>query len=801
MKKQVMLFLALFSFVLLVCAGTMRSKAAETDETITVPANVRVNGATESTPSPGNAVFHFKIWNDAGVTMNVVSNAVYTNGFGDFAGNLVFTIPAGQLDALKASGFYIQQYDGNADWKFDTNVMQFFWDTDAFKRWPSWDDPTGPKVKLTYAYAGNVYDPQAAAPPAPGPASETITIPAKVRVNGASEQTPDPGAAVFHFRIWSGDPAVSLNVVSNAVTTGGFGEFNGAISFTVPAGSLEALKAAPLYVQQYDGNADWKFDMQVLDFFWDVDKFKRWPIWDDPTGPKIKLDFVSVTNVYDPQPQQAQPVPVPPAPPETPEEAQDLIKELPIAVTEGEEGVQITLPIYIGVEKSGADVPPAAVFHFGIYGMQKDQEYEWVNDVVYTQGEGIYQGNICFTVPQGEAVDQILETGFDVRERSAVVSGWSFAGEVYHIDLEREDGVIRPKIRRFRNVTTAEESKEVLYFLNHYGMDHGEPVEMSGSILGIEDIFRMILDMEEVDLTDTLFFADDEGEWEISWEGFRKDKEIGGVNMTMRYREEGEEFTEITLEDVLRVTRGGIYVKLKSVADAYTALCGEDFPAAKAIPDEEWTGFTEETISWLKLPVVDKLIRRMLRDAGRAFDEFEIRTTDHGYEMTGGAGEWDSFEMLALDMIELGYEDWYTLFTEAALSKEMRNFADAYKAAFEKIGEQVMNNSGLLSVFREGYPAVLSDFVCSVKQEDDSYKVSSTGQMEDEEDGVRTFTNEFTAKAADGEENAEEKEPVEAPENFASGSDFLHDLITLDTLEKGPGGFLKWLEELIGDDE
>ena len=800
MKKSWLFFIVLLSFVLFLSLGTQKAQAAEDAgmETFTIPAYVQVNGASESTPHPGTPTFHFNIWcSNSSIELYIVSNVVYTNGFGEFSGDLVFKVPSEQVEALKTSTIHIQQYDGNSDWKFDTRVYDFYWALSGyFGRWPAAEPANAPKVMVKYVYVTNVYDPQSSAPD-PNTSVETFTIPATVVVNGASEATPHPGNPAFHFNIWSGNTGIKLNIVSNVVYTSGFGEFSGNLVFTVPQSQAAALKASPLYVQQFDGNDDWIFDTYVMQFEWADDAgFWRWPRADVASAPKVKRYDVYVTNIYDPKAKVPQTDPVQPTQPEpqnTPETSTSEVIESPIEIIEDDDKTQITLPINVGVEKYSTDTPPAAVFHFGIYGMRKAQEYEWVNDVVYTQGEGIYQGSICFTVPAGEPLEQLIETGFDVRERSAVVPGWSFAGEVYHIDLSRKDGVLQAEIRRLRNVTTAESGKKVLYFLNHYGMDQGEPVTMPGSALGIEDIFRNILDMDCIVLSDTIHYQNDDGQWEISWTALRKDKAIGDFDLTLKYAEEDEDYEEFYLTDVLRVTRDGIFIKLGKIAEVYTELCGKDFPAADAIPDGKWTGFTQETISWLNLPMADELIRRMIRDAGRVFDEFETECVDQGYEMTGDSELWDSFEMLALDMAQLYHEEWYDLALQAAASKDAKDFVSFYEDTFVEFNDLEMNNAGLMYLLRQKYPEILTDFAFRVLLQEDGINAAElSGQLEDEEDGVRIFDSLLEVQEAAGD-----AKHMGAPKNYESGSDYLNALI----MEKAnPKDVQEWMDEISKED-
>ena len=638
----------------------------------------------------------------------------------------------------------------------------------------------GSQAKIRYTFP-----PTAAAPEAPK--AETITIPAYVRVNGATESTPSPGSAVFHFKIWCSDASIPLNIISNAVTTSGFGEFSNNLVFTVPADRYEALKSASIYIQQYDGNLDWQFDTREFYFFWYSSSFKRWGDATIASAPKIPLDYAYVTNIYNPQT-------APPAPPETSPEPEKQpeppapgnfspvppdtsgLKELPVEIIENEDETKITLPVYIGVERYSSDVPPAAVFHFGIYGMYQDQEYEWVNDVVYTEGEGIYSGTISFTVPSDQ-LDQLLETGFDVRERSAIVPGWSFAGEVYHIDLSRkegEDGEITAEIRRLRNVTTASSGLRILYFLNLYGMENGVPEEMPGNVIGIEDVLREIHGMEYAVFSDTFRFEKDGGKWKVTWSAVKKGYTIGSVNVKIRYAKNGGKYEEYKINDILRVTKDGIFIKLRALADAYSLLKGKDFPGAETIPEDEWTGFTQDEIPWLDLHALDELFRRIRNNSGRVFDELPVVTTGSGYAFSGGIDEWNDFRMMALNIAQLYHEDWYALALKAAVSEEMQYFAADYEDAFMAFNEMEMNNAGLISLIKEKYPRAMKKFEYTLENQDGVYTSEFFSKFADGKD-VWVIDNYFEAEEASEEDVDEEN--MTAPEEYGSGSDFFHAMI------------------------
>ncbi|MBQ6551591.1 MAG: hypothetical protein IJL78_09310 [Lachnospiraceae bacterium] len=632
------------------------------------------------------------------------------------------------------------------------------------------------------------YPATAPAPEQAQPETETFTVPAHVAVSGASESTPSPGQAVFHFKIWAGDSSVNITTVSNAVTTNGFGEFINDLVFTVPKSQVDALKNGGLFIQQLDGNANWQFDTRITSFFWDsfTYSFMRWTNLTEPTAPKVKFNYVYVTNIYSPvadtTPAQPQPAPTPEnAGPVTPETwtpvAPDTsrLQERLIKIEENDDEAVFTLPIDIGVEQYRTDTPPEAVFHFGLYGMKKDQEYEWENDVVYTHGEGIYSGTISFRVPQGEQLDQLIETGFDVRERSAAVPGWSFAGEVYHVDLYRVDGELLGNIRRLRNVATAESGLKVLYFLNLYGKDGGTPYLMPGNILGIEDLLREIHGKDRILLKDTFRIEKDGKEWEILFTAVKEGTVIGNAEITIRCSEGGKSLGEWIISDVLRVTEDGIYVKLRDIAESYQLLKGKEFPGAEAIGDDLWLGFNDDVIDYLDLTKLDELFRRIRRDAGRVFDELPVECIENGYAFEGGEEEFDGFRMMALNIAQLNHEDWLAMAEDAAVSKEMLMFADDYESAFMDFNEMDMNNAGLMEIIKKLYPRTMTSF---------SFNITQTGEYE--------YASEFTCEFADGDdvwviENSFTTEAVEekdvdpafmtAPDEYGSGAEFFRAMI------------------------
>ena len=192
-------------------------------------------------------------------------------------------------------------------------------------------------------------------------------------------------------------------------------------------------------------------------------------------------------------------------------------------------------------------------------------------------------------------------------------------------------------------MTTAASGLRILYFLNLYGKNDGKPIEMPSNIMGIEDVLREIHALDYAEFSDTFEFEKDGGKWKVTWTAVKDGYTIGDVDVKIRYAKDGGKAKDVKIKDVLRVTEDGIYVKLGEIAEAYETLCGKDFPAADLIPDDEWTGFTQEEIQWLDLSALDELFRRLRNDSGRVFDVLPVETTENGYAFSGGTDEWNDF--------------------------------------------------------------------------------------------------------------------------------------------------------------
>ena len=291
------------------------------DYDITV--KLRIAPKDAGTPDPGQQVFHFNIWSGSGVTLTITNNAIHTNGYGITEGHLTFSVSS-QYDArlLESDPLYVQQYDGNENWTFDMHQDVYYWEygEEVFKKTPYYKDGS-------YDFV-NIYNPVTPAPP-PVPQRVTVSVPAMVKVVKASDVTPDPGPAVFHFAIWS-DSVSDIQIINNAVSSSGVGESGAYLEFTIPSGQLDALRASTLWIKQYDGNADWQFDSYSFALQWDAGNalYMRWPR-DGEGTPGVKMNGVYVTNVYAAQPApipQTDPDPTPsadPAPAEPDPEATD----------------------------------------------------------------------------------------------------------------------------------------------------------------------------------------------------------------------------------------------------------------------------------------------------------------------------------------------------------------------------------------------------------------------------------------------------------------------------------------------
>lgn len=618
-----------------------------------------------------------------------------------------------------------------------------------------------------------------------------LTIPARVNVSGADANTPSPGTAVFHFKIWMEDSSVPLTIVSDTVWTNGFGDFSANLVFTIPEEYMRALYVTPLYVQQYDGNPDWVFDTTVMEFFYQDPRYLR--VENPASMTSQTVDYAAVHNIYKkaPAPPEVQPSTEPavepaaePSAPENPVPAEPLPAEpvpvntdnvtaLPVQITKEDAFTRITLPVFIGVEKYGTDAPPAAVFTFGLYGIQKEQEYAWEKDTVTVPGAGLHSGSISFTVPDGEALSMLMETGFDVRERTAVVPGWSFSGEVYHIRLFESENGPAAEVERIREGRTVDTPADALLFLNYYGMDSGIPVELPGSATGVKDMLQEIRELEHVTIKDTFHVSDSEGRWEIRFEAVKTGYEIGNAALTMRYAKGDSEYRSVSLEDVLRIQDQCFYIRLQRIADAYTELSGKEFLCQEAVPEGEWTAFTNEMISWLDLPSLDILMRSLIRNAGPAFDAFTTVRSGNGYTMSGSRPQFDRFQLKAMETAGRKHSEWYALAEKAALSDEMKRFAASYENAFSKLLLQSPSDAEKLAALREQFPKILKRFTFSVELlKKDTYQVLASGQYVNDEGVVRDFDSILTTESAlsDGVRFA-------SPGNAVSGAPYLYALI------------------------
>ena len=133
-----------------------------------------------------------------------------------------------------------------------------------------------------------------------------------IRIAPANASTPDPGTQVFHFNIWSA-AGVPLTITNNAVYTYGYGIMEGHLTFSVSSDyDARLLQSEQVYVQQYDGNENWVFDMRLAEFFYDTRGegfFNDWYYGD------AGYDFL---NTYNPVTPPAPPTPVTPDPPSPP---------------------------------------------------------------------------------------------------------------------------------------------------------------------------------------------------------------------------------------------------------------------------------------------------------------------------------------------------------------------------------------------------------------------------------------------------------------------------------------------------
>ena len=236
----------------------------------------------------------------------------------------------------------------------------------------------------------------------------------------------------------------------------------------------------------------------------------------------------------------------------------------------------------------------------------------------------------------------------------------------------------------------------------------------------------------------------------------------------------------------------GKFMKLGAIAKAYETLKGKPFPGAEVIPEDEWTGFTQEQIPWLDLSALDELFRKLRNDSGRAFDVLPVTTTENGYAFSGGSEEWNDFRMMALNLAQFYHEDWYAMALEAAVSEEMQEFAGSYEDAFMAFNEMEMNNAGLMTLLRDKYPRTMEDFTYSMEYADGVLSTEFSCSFADEED-VWVIEDHFTAEEIPADEADEES--LKAPESFGSGEDFFLAMILRQSPEK------LWEDAEEGEDE
>ena len=765
MIRRVLVFcLILLAFSLFPGKGLNRVYAEESLD-FDLPMNLKIQGETEATPSPGGAVFHFNIWSDTGVPLTIKDNSVQADGFGIAFKRLSFSVSSAEdAQKIKTGAIHVRQYDGNPDWKFDMTELTYNWYDDYRCFDVIWPGTIFPKPMTEFWNLCNTYAPQAGTPSG----ATVVTVPVEVTVTKASEAVPDPGPAVFHFGITSSSGA-AITVINNAVSTSGTGTFTGSISFSVPAEQFGALTESGFTVQQLEGNPDWVFDTYAYWMFYDsvTGDFSTWLKYF-----RASTKTVSVSNVYSPAssgPAPTEPAPTDPAPTPT---APAPAGEEGISIEEDTEKAVFTLPVIVDVVKTGEQDVPGAVFHFGLDCMKADQQYTWINDVVYTGGEGEYSGSVSFSVPAGEELDKLIETGFDLYQRHAVVVGWSFAGEVYHVTLSREGGALKAEITRHRRVTTAEAGKNVLYYRDYFGKDSGglQSGNTPASMIGIKDLFGQAFAVENATYLGMFEIYTGEtvnGIKSVNYKLHKSGEEFGNADISFNWQGKTAE-----VEDAFRLTEDGLFIRLKSLAQAWEQATGEKFFMANEIPDAEWVSFRQEDISWLDFQALGELFSRFLRDQERALDEFPATKTHQGYRIDADADDWESFRYLVLDEAQLNHEIWYKLAMEAAKSENVKGVADALEAAFNDFCDKEMNNAGLMEILTEKYPLSVDKLEASFDQiAEKAFTVGSEAAISNVE-GARKVS--FTLSVT---EDVVPEELPGTPENAVSGGTFLFDLL------------------------
>ncbi len=794
-----------FAFLcLLILSFTGRTAAGETPSLVTfqVPVQVTLTGAKADTPDPGEAVFHFNCYcSDPSLCPALLDNAVYTSGFGVFTKNFVFTVPSQEaFEALKGTGFFLSQFSGNADWSFDNRTFEVAWhetaEDAAFMVVP---ESTGPKVYLPSVEVTNTYLKEAA------PVPVTFEVPVEVNISGAKDDTPDPGAAVFHFNCFCSDPFLCPALVDNAVYTNGFGKFTKNFVFTAPSqASFEALKGTGFFLSQFSGNADWSFDNRTFEVAWhETSGGAAFMVVPESTGPKVYLPALTVNNIYlkeAPAPAETKPEetkPEEPKPQETkpeeskPEETKPAETDpgkaegspskaaLPTSVRSGDATV-ITVPITVRVVQGGSDPVGPAVFHFGLEGMDPKQQFTFINDVVYTEGAGEYSGSIMFSVPNDAELEKLIKTGFDVRERSALVDGWSFAGELYHVDLQKSGNTADASVGRKRKVTSAPLSFNGLYFVNYYTRTDGKEGQAPAAMLAACDLWQEALSMKNGLYRGTVT-ADDPaaGHWEISWAAYKSGNAIGNASLTLRLQKDGIQHT-VFADDVLRVLPEGIYLRLDTLASALKQLSGS-VPEILADVPEGWTAFTQETLDGLDLDALNELIRGIWWNGSGALDEFPVEKQSGGYLVNANGNNWSDVLYSILGEAQKNHGIWYEAAKKAAVSGEMLQLAADFESAFVKLNSEHPDNALLFDNLKDALPFSLETWQGDwqkLSEESYAFKDSLVLKAGDQTSALDSIFQADAAAAV----------TVAAPEAGVSGAAFLEKLISLIPLPAFPGG-------------
>ncbi|MBR3643546.1 MAG: hypothetical protein IKN57_08570 [Parasporobacterium sp.] len=331
------------------------------------------------------------------------------------------------------------------------------------------------------------------------------------------------------------------------------------------------------------------------------------------------------------------------------------------------EGITMTLPVTVEVIQGGADPVGNAVFHFAIEGFDRDTGVFLSKDTVETRGSGLTLSSLTVTIPDEAALTRLAETGFDVREKTALVDGWSFAPEAWHADLSRTDGNIDIQISSLRKGDNRPELIRNMYFSNYFTKTNGMEGEAPAGIREVTDLLSEAASLENVLFRGTLTTKSQDGSWEVNWEISKSGQYLGESKITLKYTPAGEAQKQASLSDILRVTPEGAYVRLDLISGAYEQLSGKNWAAlswAGAIPSG-WTAFSKTDVYSLDLEKTGDFLSRVFYDMSKVLDALSVTKTSNAYLISGDRETLGNMQQAAGMVIEEKKDGWNVLLASA----------------------------------------------------------------------------------------------------------------------------------------